>query len=255
MSDYQHPFETINLPSEGRFYPEDSPLRSGQVDIKYLTAKEEDILTSTNLIQKNLVFDRLLESIILTKHEDGRSVKVGDFLIGDIDAILIAARTLAYGGQYEARAACDVCQESNLVVINLSELEAKEIELKTKDDGTFDHKLNDNVTLTLKLLTRQDERAIQKELSAQTLGNLTRTEVTTRLRAIIVAVNEDTTSKTINEFSNNMLLGDSRNLRDFYGDVVPGIDFDFDFKCSDCGNESTGRLVLGPKFFWPDLQV
>ena len=98
MSDLMYPVETINLPSEGRYYPEGHPLRenSGQLEMKYMTAKEEDILTSTNLIQNGTVIDRLLDSLII--HE---GVKASDLTTGDINAILIASRVLAYGKDYE----------------------------------------------------------------------------------------------------------------------------------------------------------
>ena len=61
----QFPTEVIDLPSKGYFYSKDSPLSSGQVEIKYMTAREEDILTSQNLIKKGVVIEKLIDSKII----------------------------------------------------------------------------------------------------------------------------------------------------------------------------------------------
>ena len=95
MAEYQFPTEEVSLPSKGLLYPKDSPLSSGKVDIKYMTAKEEDILTSPNLIKKGTVIDKLLESVIVTE-----GVKIDDLLVGDKNAIMIATRILGYGKDY-----------------------------------------------------------------------------------------------------------------------------------------------------------
>ena len=96
MADYKFPTEMVDLPSKGYFYFDGHPLSSGKVEVKYMTAKEEDILTSTNLIEQGIVIDKLLESLIVDKN-----IKVDDLLIGDKNAIMIAARILGYGKDYE----------------------------------------------------------------------------------------------------------------------------------------------------------
>ena len=93
------PSEIIDLPSGGKIYGKDSPLFNGKLEIKYMTAKEEDILTSQNLIKKGVVIDRLLDSLILTN-----GVKQEDLILGDKNAVMVAARILAYGPEYT----CDV---------------------------------------------------------------------------------------------------------------------------------------------------
>ena len=254
MSDYEHPYETVNLPSGGRFYPEGHPLRYGTIDIKYLTAKEEDILTSTNLISKGLVFDKLLDSIIMTKWEDGKRIKVEDILIGDIDAILVSARVLAYGKAYSVQNTCPQCGATVPVNVDLSSLDSKEVNVgEVSEEGTFDFKLNESITVTLRLLTRGDEKRYKKELKSLDERHLPTTEITSRLRSIVVAVNGDTDRSVINEFCTNMLISDSRKLREYYAEVVPGIDFKYDFPCQNCRAESEGWVAVGPNFFWPDL--
>ena len=96
MTEQKFPSEVIDLPSEGKLYSEESPLKDGKIEIKYMTAKEEDILTSQNLIQKGVVIDRLLDSLILTK-----GLKQEDLVLGDKNAVMVAARILAYGPEYE----------------------------------------------------------------------------------------------------------------------------------------------------------
>ncbi len=118
MSEYSFPVESIELPSGGKFYPEGHPLRSGKIDVKYMTAREEDILTSTNLIKKGTVLDKLMESLIVTK-----GVKPDDMLTGDLNAVMIAARILAYGKDYPVELLCTSCGEKFQHVIDLTALE------------------------------------------------------------------------------------------------------------------------------------
>ena len=96
MAENKFPTEIVELPSKGHFYINGHPLSSGKVEIKYMTAKEEDILTSENLIRQGTVIDKLLESLIVDK-----SIKVDDLLTGDKNALMVASRILAYGKDYD----------------------------------------------------------------------------------------------------------------------------------------------------------
>ena len=96
MAEYKFPTEMVELPSKGYFYSEGHPLSSGRVEIKYMTAREEDILTSQNLIKQGTVIDKLLEALVVDK-----SIKMDDMLIGDKNAIMVAARILGYGKNYD----------------------------------------------------------------------------------------------------------------------------------------------------------
>ena len=64
---FNFPTEVIELPSKGLLYPKSSPLSKGTVELKYMSAKEEDILTNQNYLQKGTVIDKLLESLIVDK--------------------------------------------------------------------------------------------------------------------------------------------------------------------------------------------
>ena len=161
----KYPSEPIGLPSDGYFYPEDSVLSRGTVDIKYMTAKEEDILTSQNLIKKGVVLERLLESLIVTP-----GVKLDDILVGDKNALFVAARRLAYGDSYgPVEIDCRECRESNKKTIDLSVIKNGEFDFSRfqKGQNNFEFVLPASKrTIVYKLLTHKDETAIENEIES-----------------------------------------------------------------------------------------
>lgn len=246
-----YPSEVIDLPSKGYFYPEGSPLRSGQIDIKYMTAKEEDILTSTNLIQKGIVLDKLMDSLIVTK-----GVKSSDLLIGDLNAVMVATRILGYGKDYTVDISCPKCGKESEQKIDLTQL-------KTENEPTSTTLSEFSIVLpiskaevTLRLLTRGDELNIDKEIKALKKANSdVESDSTARLRAMIVAVNGDKSKSTIWAFVENLLVRDARYLREQYRTHIPDVDFNVAIDC-DCDDElKTVRLPIGANFFWPDARV
>jgi len=251
VSELTYPTEVIDLPSKGIFYPEHSPLRSGQIELKYMTAKEEDILTSTNLIQKGIVLDKLMDSLIVTK-----GVKSSDLLIGDLNAVMVASRILGYGKDYNMSVSCPKCGNAIEETIDLTTLGTlNEPKSSMTKEMTVTLPLS-KAEVKLKLLTRQDELDIEKENKA--LKKVVKdgaTETTSRLRAMIVAVNGDTSKTTIWNFVENMLVRDARFLREQYRQFVPDVDFEVSVSC-DCSDEpTTVRLPIGANFFWPDSKV
>ena len=244
------PTEVIDLPSKGVFYPENSPLRSGQIELHYMTAKHEDILTSTNLIQKGLVLDKLMDALIATK-----GVKAADLLLGDLNAVMVASRILGYGKDYEVSLECPSCSQLVEQTVNLSELE-------NENEPTDGNKPEFSVVLpiskkqvVLKLLTRGDELRVEKEIkSLKKVNGDVDAETTTRLKAIIAAVDGDSSPGAIWSFVDNLLVRDARYLREKYRSLVPDINFNITVDCS-CGNIQTMRLPIGADFFWPDARV
>jgi hypothetical protein len=249
-ADKNFPTETIDLPSKGVFYPENSPLRSGQVELHYMTAKHEDILTSTNLIQKGVVLDRLIDALIATK-----GVKAADLLIGDLNAVMIAARILGYGKDYQVALSCPSCGNTVEQTVNLSELQT-ENEPTGESLDSFKIVLPlSKAEVTLKFLTRQDELTIEKEVkSLKKVNSEIDSEATTRLKAMISAVNGDTSKTTIWKFVDSLLVRDARYLREQYRSRIPDVNFNVPVECS-CGTNETARLPLGVNFFWPDSRV
>ena len=181
MADYKFPTEVVELPSKGHFYVNGHPLSSGKVEIKYMTAKEEDILSSENLIRQGIVIDKLLEALIVDK-----SINVNDLLTGDKNAIMIAARILGYGKDYEFE--YDGIEQK----VDLSKLNPVKIEFEnsTKGVNEFSYVLpNSKRTITFKLLNGKDEKQIESELKA--LRKISKTQsssLTTRLKKMILSV-------------------------------------------------------------------
>lgn len=250
MSEYSFPTEQIDLPSGGKFYPEGSPLRSGKIDIKYMTAKEEDILTSTNLIQKGVVIDKLMESIIVTP-----GVKPADLLVGDLNAVMVATRILGYGKEYETELPCMNCSTKFPHTVDLTELETIAPE-ELPESNEFTFKLPTGVTITYKLLTRGDELEVEKEVAALKKFNKSiEGDTTVRLYYMITSVNESTDKKVIRDFSNSMIIRDLRAFREEIKKTSPDVNFEVTALCPSCENEVKVRMPMGVNFFWPDLGV
>lgn len=244
------PVEYIDLPSEGHFYPLSSPLSSGRIQLKYMTAREEDILTNQNLIKKGVVLDELLKALIVTPN-----VKLDDILVGDKNAIFIAARRLAYGDEYPAKITCPKCGEENEVKINLGELKSKEFDFSkyTKGENAFSFQLPiSKKTVVYRLLTHKDEGDIDAELKGLAkISKANTPEMTTRLKYSIVSVDGNSDRGVVKKFVDNMLAKDSMALRRYIRENTPDMDMTFDFTCSACGHNERMAMPLGVDFFWP----
>jgi len=241
MSELKIPTEQVTLPSKGLLYPEDNPLSKGVVEIKYMTAKEEDILTNQGYIQKGNVLDKLLESLVVSE------INLDDLIVGDKNAILIAARVLGYGGDYKFTLAG---KEQS---IDLSELDNKHFDESaiTKGKNQFEFTLpHSENKITFKILTGHDEKKMDAELKGlKKLSPNASPELTTRLKYIITSVNGDDSVKTIRDFVDNYLLArDSRALREHIKSVQPDVDLTY---VSDSGEEAT--IPINLNFFWPEL--
>jgi len=239
------PSEVIDLPSQGKLYPEDSPLRSGKIEIKYMTAKEEDILTSQNLLKKGIAIDRVLDSLIITK-----GIKSDDLLIGDKNAIMIAARILAYGPEYTVELTDPNTDEKFNHTFNLTDCPFKklpeDVDLSLNE---FDIELPiSKVKIKFKLLTGRDETLVASEIKkSQKFG--VSSEITTRLRFSIIEVDGKTESAIINNFVNNMLSRDSLFLRQEMVRIMPDIDLKQEVEIG--GDVVEADIPLTTEFFWP----
>lgn len=247
---FDFPTEYIDLPSQGHFYPPSSPLSSGRIQLKYMTAKEEDILTSQNLIKKGVVLDELLKALIVSP-----GVKLDDIFILDKNAIFVAARRLAYGDKYPVTITCPKCEAENSIDVDLAALKTKEFDFSKYAKGENGFSLDlplSKKTVTYKILTHKDESDIDAELKG--LSKLSKTnapEMTTRLKYMIVAVNGDSDRGVVKKFVDNMPARDSMTLRKYIRENTPELDMSFDFKCSECGHEERMAMPLGVDFFWP----
>ncbi len=240
MADFKFPSETVELPSKGLVYPKDNPLSSGKIEIKYMTAKEEDILTNQAYIQNGTVLDKLLESVVVSK------VNTNDLVIGDKNAVLVATRILGYGKDYTFSYLGEEYK------IDLTTLKNKEFDVSLVEEGKneFKYKLPHTGTdITFKILNGNDEKKIQKELEGlKKINKNSSPELSTRLKYIITSVGEEKESKAIREFVDNFLLArDSRALREYINQNQPDIDLTYTL---DDGEEV--KVPIGLTFFWPD---
>jgi hypothetical protein len=241
MAEFKFPTEEVELPSKGLVYPKDNPLSSGKVEVKYMTAKEEDILTNQSYIQKGIVLDKLLESVVVSK------INLKDLIVGDKNAILIATRILGYGKEYK------FTYDGEEQTIDLTSLEDKPFDKSqiTEGKNEFSYTLpHSNTPITFKILTGHDEDKIERELAGlKKLNKDSSPELTTRLKYIITSVNGEEGTKEIREFVDNYLLArDSRALREYISQVQPDVDLTY---VLDGGEEV--KVPIGLNFFWPDL--
>lgn len=246
---FSFPTEVIKLPSKGLVYPKESALSSGEIEMKYMTAREEDILTNSNYIQKGIVFDKLFQSMIVTK------IEYSELIAGDRDAIMVASRILGYGKNYQIKYAHPITGVEEDVDIDLTTLKEKEVDLSLFNNvNEFSFTLpNTNNEITFKLLTQKDEDEIEKEIQSLKKINVSN-DITVRLKQQILSVNGNRDKKFIRDFVDNGLLAvDSVEFRKYVKRMSPGIDFVFNFVGSDGYVEEGVSLPVGLSFFYPKL--
>ncbi len=253
----EYPSEVVDLPSRGWFYDSSNPLSSGQIDIKYMTAREEDILTSQNLIKKGVVLDKLLEALIVTP-----GVKLDDILVGDKNAIFISSRVLAYGKDYKIKFKDPSTGDDVEDTIDLTQLESREFDFDSCERGVgiFDYELPySKRKIHWKLLTHADEQSIEAELKSMkkfTKNKNETAEVTTRLKYVIQALDGKEDRSFIKSFVDKELLArDSLSLREHIRKNTPDLDMTFNFESEDTGYEERMTIPLGVDFFYPSTGV
>ena len=248
MADYKFPTEVVDLPSKGHFYVEGHPLSKGKVEIKYMTAREEDILTSQNLIQRGTVIDVLLQSLIVDK-----KIKIDDMLIGDKNAIMVAARILGYGKEYQ------FTYDGEEQTTDLSKLDSKKMDFSKLARGMneFSFELpNSKRTITFKLLSSKDEKNIASEIKAkQRISKERSSELTTRLKHMILSVDGKSEKSHINNFVDNEFLSvDSLAFRQHLTSITPDVDMTTTVVDS-AGKETEVTIPVTYRFFWPNSWV
>ena len=244
---FKFPTELVELPSKGLLYPKDHPLSSGKVELKYMTAKEEDILTNQNYLKDGTVIDKLLQSLIVTKFN------YDDLLVGDKNSILVAARILGYGKDYTFN------YNNEQITVDLSELSSNELtsdQILDPGSNSFMFELpHSGNTIHFKLLTGKDEKAIDAEVKGmKRLNKNVSPEMSTRLKYQIIGINGDFEAKTVREFvDNHMLARDSSAFRAHYKSINPDIRMVFVYEGSNGEEEVT--IPMEASFLWPDVKL
>jgi len=242
MSEFKIPTETVELPSKGLLYPEGSELTKGTVEMKYMTAREEDILTNQSYIRNGTVLDKLMKSLIVSP------INYDELLVGDKNAIMVAARVLGYGKDYTF----EYGGEEHTIDLTTLDNKPPHPEVEKRKINEFEFVLpHSGNRVTFRLLTHKDEQDIQRELEGlKKINKDSSPELTTRLKYFITSVEGKTEKKDIRDFVDNYLLAkDSKALRDYIKDIQP--DVDLTFFPSDGGDRV--NIPIGLSFFWPDF--
>ena len=242
MSEFTIPTEKVTLPSKGLIYPTDSELSKGHIEMKYMTAKEEDILLNQRYIKEGIAIDKLLQSLVVTKFD------YNDLILGDKNAIMVAARVLGYGGEYKFNYGGEEHD------IDLSQIDPKPIDesLFIAGKNEFEYVLPFSKTnITFKILTHKDETKLLKELEGlKKINKNISSEISTRMKYIITSIDNDREIKTVRDFVDKKLLArDSQALRKYLKEIQPDIDLTF-FPSSDSERVA---IPIGVNFFWPDV--
>lgn len=248
------PTEFVELPSKGRFYPESHPLHNEDtIEIKQMTAKEEDLLTSRALLKKGIALDRVVQSLIVNK-----SINPDSLLVGDRNALMIAARISGYGNEYKTQVNCPSCDTAQSYSFDLFDsnitdgVVSQELGVKEEEGGVFSTVLpKTKFEVTFKLLNGSDERALLAQIENARKRNKEENTVTRQLRLITVAVNGDNSPAALNYFVDNVPSLDAQHLRTAYALATPNIDLTQFFSCNECGFETELEVPLTADFFWP----
>ena len=249
------PTEFVELPSKGRFYPEDHPLHGEEsIEIRQMTAKEEDMLTSRTLLKKGIALDRVIENLIVD-----RRINQDSLLIGDRNAIIVAMRVSGYGNEYETNVTCPACTANQEYSFNLNTAEvyggdtSDSIKATHNGDDTFTTILpKTQVEVVFRLLTGRDEKNLMLGLEADRRQKIHERGVTRQIVNIVVSANGDSSSDAIDYLVQNIPSTDSRHLRLAYRLVAPNVDLIQSFECSECDHEQLMEVPLNADFFWPD---
>ena len=253
---FANPTEWVDLPSGGKYYPPDHPFHmKEQVEIKYMTAKEEDILSSRSLLKKGIAIDRLIKSVCVDK-----GVPINTLLTGDKNAIMVAARVTGYGADYPVNLQCPVCAARADITWDLATVAMhqpdEEFVLKHKIERTPQgYKVTlpkTKAIVNVRFLNGHDEDYLEKQATSKNKAKLGESRMTDQFRIMIIDINGHTDKGLISKFADNMPAGDARILRNSYAELRPDIDQSMNFVCPDCLMDTEVEMPMTAQFFWPD---
>jgi|TARA_R110000824_G_scaffold2671_1_gene12351 hypothetical protein len=251
LLDFVLPTEFVELPTKGKFYPSSHPLHNKEtIEIKYMTAKETDILSSRELLKKGLAIDKLLTSLILDK-----DIKVQQLFIGDKNALLIAARVNGFGNVYEAQVSCPNCSSVNEQEFDLDDVKVKEVpeDIKFSENGTFYITLpKTQIEAECRLLTGEDEKRLSQKADKKRKLKLPDSLLTDQLKMIVVSLNDVSDKETVDEFVDIMPASDSTFLRKEYEKARPDVDMSYGYECNNCNASNIISIPFSANFFWPE---
>jgi|3_EtaG_2_1085321.scaffolds.fasta_scaffold11137_2 hypothetical protein len=250
-SAYSVPTDFVALPSKGEFYSEGHPWhKKEKVEVKFMTTKEEDILTSPAYAREGLTFNKLIESVAID------AISADSLLVGDKNAILVNARKNAYGKEYDFYALCENCLEGHEIVADLEVTKIKDIGNSSchhNPDGTFVVDLPQSKDkVHFRLFFGEDEKIIREQEEARKKHKLPFEKIIAVHRQMIIAINENKEPNYIEQYIQKMLIRDSRALQKAYNETKPDVIVEYSFNCKSCDHRNQGGVPFGADFFWPD---
>ena len=246
---YVTPTELVDLPSKGKFYSEGHALHNkSEIEIRHMTAKDEDILVNQSFLKKGVAIDKLLESVIVDK-----SIKIADLLVGDKNAIVIATRISGYGADYEAKVACPSCGNVEEKEFDLDEATVyNDASNEATENGTFLITLTKTgAVVEVRPLTGRDEAKLVSSNSTRKKHKLAPLGLTDQMKMYVNGVTMDSNAVPVSEFIDNMPAIDSRYLRTEYKNSLPNVELAQHFECTNCGYEQVLEVPFTTDFFWP----
>ena len=250
---YVMPTELVEIPSEGKLYPVGHPLRDvKEIEIKYMTAKEEDILTSKSLLKKGTAIDKMIESLLVD-----RTIKIDDLILGDKNALILAARKSGYGSKYDTEITCPLCENKAKFSFDLDKIQNKQNVLpegvKQTDAGTFFVTLpKSKVEVEIKPITGKEEKMLLEIQEQRKKDKQNEGLVSNQMKVFVVSVDGAKEKSVINSFVEKMPAMDAKFLRQTYRGLAPDVDMRQEFTCSKCDHEEVLEVPLTITFFWPE---
>jgi hypothetical protein len=228
------PTEIISLPSAGKIYPESHPLRSGQLEMRYMTAYDEDVLTNLSYIREGIVLDKLIESLIITPGIDADTIAQADK-----DALIIQARILSYGPEYPVQVTDPETGKTYERTADLTKLTFLPFELQADQNGEFDYQVNDKFTLKFSFLTNRESKKITDERT-----------ISGALQGLIKQINASRSTTDIENFIRyEFLARDAKRFREFVQANTPGVNLELEFE-GEQGGTFKSKFQIGSNFFW-----
>ena len=251
------PTQVVDLPSKGLFYPPDHPWHGkDSVEIRFMTAKDEDILVNKSYIQKGVILDKLISSLLLDKR-----VNLDSILLCDKSALVVAARITGYGTEYEVNMPCPACSHTSKFTFDLSLFDSifpddeklSSAQVVLTQEGTFMIVLpKTEARVEFKLLSGADEKRLTNLAETKKKQNLPDSTLTDQVKQYVVSINDETEKSFVNRFIDSMPAFDAKFLRRMYNIITPSVNNKQNFTCSSCGESQEVEVPLTTTFFWPE---
>jgi hypothetical protein len=248
------PTDFVEIPSKGKFYQEGHPLHNKEtIEIKHISAREIDILTSESLLKKGVALDRMLQSIIIDQN-----IKIDDLLSVDKNALIVSSRVTSFGSEYGARMICQSCGKEYETEFDLNDsaIVTEPGDVDFSENGTFFVELpQTKVMVECRLLTSKDEKSLVERQSKKSKLNLPETLISDQIKFLIVSLNGVAERGLVDEFVDVMPAADMHFLSKEYEQVMPDVKYISETTCTHCGKKNEAEIPFTANFFWPDRQV